>query len=157
MKKYLCVHMSTCVLAVEKCQKNHTKKLGKNIGRHLKKKKKEHQQCSNVYTFFTSLLKEITALWILEKWWEAVLCPGLWYICRYSGSLEKNGCRTIFSSYVGHKYPLDFFWLSTTMTPPWWFSAEPSQHRYSTNIDLPTYLNGLIHSRTLVDWIDPFK
>jgi len=42
--------------------KKSNKKLDKNIGHHPKKKKKECQKCSNVYTFFTSTLKEITAL-----------------------------------------------------------------------------------------------
>jgi len=36
--------------------------MDKNIGHHPKKKKKGRQKCSNVYTFFTSTLKEIKAL-----------------------------------------------------------------------------------------------
>jgi hypothetical protein len=55
-------HTLTCRWSTPK--KTHTK-CEENIGRHLKKKKKERQKCSDVYTFFTSTLKEITASVIL--------------------------------------------------------------------------------------------
>ena len=45
-------------MQIEKCQK----KQEENIGHHLKKKKKEHQQCSNVYVLNLYDHKEITAL-----------------------------------------------------------------------------------------------
>ncbi len=41
--------------------KKSQKKFKNNIGHHPKKKKKERQKCSDVYMFFTSTLKEITA------------------------------------------------------------------------------------------------
>ena len=53
--------MRTRITADGPTPKKTQKKRGKNIGRHLKKKKMEHQKCSNVYMFFTSMLKEITA------------------------------------------------------------------------------------------------
>ena len=61
--------MRTRLLADGPRQKKTHKKCEENIRRHLKKKKKERQKCSNVYTFFTSTLKEITA------WARGALVP----------------------------------------------------------------------------------
>ena len=52
-----CAH---AYLQIEKRQKNH-KKTRRKHRTPSEKEKKEHQQCSNVYIFFTSTLKEITA------------------------------------------------------------------------------------------------
>ena len=42
--------------------KKNTQKIGQKHMTPSEKEKKERQKCSNVYTFFTSTLKEITAL-----------------------------------------------------------------------------------------------
>jgi hypothetical protein len=62
VKKYLCVHMHTHILADGPTPKKHTHKIGQKHRTPSEKEKKERQKCSNFYTFFTSTLKEITAL-----------------------------------------------------------------------------------------------
>ena len=61
------IYVSLCAhtyLQMDQRQKQHTK----NRTKHRtpsEKEKKERQKCSNVYTFFTSTLKEITALMVV--------------------------------------------------------------------------------------------
>ncbi len=55
------VYLSIC-LSAYRCGKKMQNKKRKNVGHRLKNKNQELWQCSNVYTFFTYRVKEITAL-----------------------------------------------------------------------------------------------